>query len=54
MNEKSEKILTTGAEQHVLLTFSVDVGKIREETKKFLDSSSCHPSVSRALVYKYM
>ena len=38
-------------EQRFLIKFSVEVGKIPVQTKMFLDSSSCRPSVSRALVY---
>ena len=41
------------AEQSGLVKFSVEVEKIPVETKMFLDSFSCPPSVSRALVYKW-
>ena len=39
MNEKSEKILTSEfwVEQRILIKISVEVGKIPEETKTFLD-----------------
>ena len=52
MNEKSEKI-QFWAEQHVLIKFSVYVWEIPVETKKFLNSSSCRPSVSGVLIYKW-
>ena len=54
MSEKSEKLATSEvwAEQRVIIKFCVEVGKMPTETKKFLDSSSCCPSVSRSLVYK--
>ena len=54
MNEKSAKKMLTPEvwRSSVFIKFSEEVGKIPVETKKFLGSSSCRPSVSRALVYK--
>ena len=50
-----KKILTSEiwVEQLVLIKFSVEFRKIPVETKTFRDSSSCRPSVSRALVFKW-
>ena len=55
MSEMSEKSLMSEfwAEQRVIINFCVEVGKTPVETKKFLESSACRPSVSRALVYKW-
>ena len=37
-------------EQHVLIKFSVEIGQIPVGTKKLMDSSRCHPSVSGVLI----
>ena len=55
MNETSEKIPLSEfwVEQRGRISFSVEVAKIPVETKVFLESSICRPSISRVLVFKW-